>query len=120
VAHQRQPRVLSRHTAPVVDDLDPVSTRATDNQLDPARPRVDGIFEKLLDNGGRPLHDFAGGNLVNQIIREYPDEAVTLILADGALDLRFYSFRKMYVAMMRSARMRSNRVGFCRREIDFR
>ena len=35
---------------------------------------IDGLFHKLLDNGGRPLHHFARGDLIRHIRRQNMDD----------------------------------------------
>ena len=39
------------------------------------RPGVDGVLDQLLDHGGWPFNDFAGGNLIGEVGRETVDLA---------------------------------------------
>ena len=71
----RQPRILRLHPLAIV--LDPHLLLAAPFDVDgqAARARVDRVLDQLLDDGGRPLDDFAGGNLVGEIGGETMDFA---------------------------------------------
>jgi hypothetical protein len=43
--------------------------------LDPCRARVEAVLDQLLDHRGRPLDDFAGGDLADQRIRQWANGA---------------------------------------------
>ena len=49
--------------------------------------RVDGVLDQLLDDRRRPLDDFAGGNLVREIVRESGDAAHDQDCVTNATDL---------------------------------
>jgi hypothetical protein len=40
---------------------------------DPTRAGVDGVLDQFLDDGGRTLDDFAGCDLVREILRKTGD-----------------------------------------------
>ena len=70
---QREPRVLDRHAAAVVADEDPVHAPAIDLHVDARRPGVERVFDQLLDDRGRPLHDLARGDPVDDLLGEAVD-----------------------------------------------
>ena len=73
MAFDCQPRVFRLHPFPVV--LDPHLFLATkfDPNGDPAGAGVNGVLDEFLDDGGRPLDDFASGNLVGELWRQADD-----------------------------------------------
>src|SRR4029078_1011151 len=67
VALDGQPRVLGVHAFAVVFDADQPLAAAVDGDRDPRGPGVQRVLAQLLDDGGRALDDFAGGDLVREI-----------------------------------------------------
>ena len=59
-----QTRILRIHPLAIVIDPDQLLATQFDDDRQPPRTRVDGVLDQLLDDGGRPLDDFAGGNLI--------------------------------------------------------
>ena len=56
-------RVLGRHPLAVVFDPHETLPAQLDVDLNAPRAGVDRVFEELLDDRGRPLDHFAGGDL---------------------------------------------------------
>ena len=57
-----------RHTFPVVDDLHTSFSTSHNEYLDVCSVGIDGILNHLLNDRRRPLHHFAGGDLVGHRI----------------------------------------------------
>ncbi len=55
-----------RNAAAVVAHPDALPAAILDIDLDAARTGIDAVLQQLLDDGGRPLDDLAGGDLVDQ------------------------------------------------------
>ncbi len=66
---QRQLRFAD--TAAVVADLQQLGAAARELHADVMRAGVEAVFEQFLQGGGGPLDDFAGGDLVDQKIRQH-------------------------------------------------
>ena len=62
-----QPRILRLHPLAIVVDANQLLAAELDGDGDAPRAGVDGVLDQLLDDGGRPLDDFAGGDLVGEI-----------------------------------------------------
>ena len=73
MALQGELRILAIHPQTVVAHADQRLAAVLD--LDPygVRSGIEGILDELLDDGGRTLDDFAGGNLIGDIPREQLD-----------------------------------------------
>jgi hypothetical protein len=56
------------HTEPVIADEDQAFAAITQVNLDRPRLGIKGIFDQFLDRRSRAFNDFAGGNLVDQMI----------------------------------------------------
>ena len=67
------PGILRGHAAAVIRDPDAGGAPILDGNGDVSGPGVKGVFHQLLDDGGRPLHHFAGGNHIRHMGREYID-----------------------------------------------
>ena len=67
VTLERQPRILRAHPFAIVFDAHEPLAAQLDVDLDAARARVDGVFDELFDDRGRPLDDLAGGDLVREV-----------------------------------------------------
>ena len=64
VALERQPRIVRAHPLAVVFDAHQALAAHFDVDLNAPRAGVDGVFDELFDDRGRPLDDFAGGDLI--------------------------------------------------------
>ena len=62
VAQERGPGVLGAHAAAVVRDPQVGHTAVLDLYSDLGSSGVHGVFQQLLDHGGRTLHHLAGGD----------------------------------------------------------
>jgi hypothetical protein len=54
------------NTAAVIHDLDEVASTSGDFDVDTLAAGIDGVLQQLLDDAGRPLDDFSGGNLIDE------------------------------------------------------
>ncbi len=59
-------QILRRHAAAIVDDADQPPSARFDGNIDAGRARVEGVFDELLDGGGRPLDDFARRDAIDK------------------------------------------------------
>ena len=75
MAQDRETCVLFRHTLAVVRHAQEARAARQDFDFDLRGAGVDGIFDELLDDGGRALDDFAGSNLVDRAVVEHMDTA---------------------------------------------
>ena len=66
----RERQVLGRHADPVVADLDAVDAAAGQRDADAAGPGIDRILDQFLDRGGRTLDHLAGGDPVDDPLRQ--------------------------------------------------
>ena len=64
VAFEGEAGICFGHAAAVVNDLDEAAACFFDDELDVIGAGIYGIFQEFFDDGGGPLDDFAGGNLV--------------------------------------------------------
>ena len=65
---EREYGIVAHHPAAIVDDADQLTTATFDFKTYACGARVERIFKKLFDDGRRPLHHFAGGDLVGDLI----------------------------------------------------
>ena len=56
--------VFQAHSETVINDTDFSSPAVAKVDLNPPRSGIQGILDKLLDNGGGALDDLAGRNLI--------------------------------------------------------
>ena len=56
---------LGRDAAAIVADANQIGPALPQGYVDPRAPRIDAVFQQLLDDAGRPLNDFARGNLID-------------------------------------------------------
>src|SRR5258705_12617069 len=66
----RQSRILRRHPLAIVFDMNQLLAAELHGDRDAMRAGVNRILDQLFDDGGGPLDDLAGGNLVRGIGRE--------------------------------------------------
>ena len=70
VAFQRKQRVVAAHAGAVVGHADEAAAAGPDFHGDFPGLGVEGVFDEFLDDAGRPLHHFAGGDLVGDLLGE--------------------------------------------------
>ena len=73
---ERQERILPAHPATVIGHADLGLPPVAEGDVDPARPRVEGVLHQLLHHGGGPLHDLTGRDLVRNVIGKNLDPRV--------------------------------------------
>jgi hypothetical protein len=80
VALEGERGVLASYAAAVVAHRDEPRAAPLDAHVDAPRPGVEGVFEKLLDDRGRPLHDLARGNLPHESLGKFLDARQRLLV----------------------------------------
>ena len=75
VALEGQHRVVAQHAAAVVDDADQAAPAGFDFDAQIGSAGVERIFEQFLDHRRRPLHHFAGRDLVGDLVGKNADAA---------------------------------------------
>ena len=73
VAVQTHQQVLADHAAAVVGDADAALAALFDRHRHRAGTRVQRVLDQLLHHRGRPLDDFAGRDLVRDVVRQDAD-----------------------------------------------
>src|SRR5262249_13279864 len=73
VAGEGQGQVLGGNAATVVHHLDQIGASPGHLDVDAGAARVEGVLQQLLDDAGRPLHDLARGDLVDEVRRQLAD-----------------------------------------------
>ena len=73
VALERQRQLLRRHADAVVADADQRASAVAQVDGDGGGAGVERVLDQLLDGGGRTLDDLAGGDLVDQMVRQPAD-----------------------------------------------
>src|SRR5208282_6563025 len=68
VALESEHGIIAHHATPVVGNLDQFFSTSFYVDLDARRTRVQRVLEQLLHHRGGPLHDFAGGDLVGNVL----------------------------------------------------
>ena len=69
----RERQLLALDAAAVVGDTDAADAAAGEIDVDLGRAGIERVLEQLLQCRGGPLDDLAGGDLVDQVIRERAD-----------------------------------------------
>ena len=67
---ERERELVACDPDAVVHDADQPRAAALDLDADRARTRVERVLDELLDDGGRPLDDLAGGDLIDELGRK--------------------------------------------------
>jgi hypothetical protein len=75
VALERQQGVVAVHSLAVVGDADQLSPAALNLHANARRSGVESVLKQLLDHGRGPIHHFAGGDLVGNLIGKDADLA---------------------------------------------
>ena len=59
----------------IVDHGDASHPARFEAHFDRLRTGIDGVFQQLLDDRGRPVHHLAGSDLVGNLVGKYADAA---------------------------------------------
>src|SRR5207253_1875888 len=73
VAGERERQIVGQDAAAVVDDANQLGAALLDVDVDARAAGVDAVFQQFLDDAGRPLDDFAGGDLGDHGVRQLLD-----------------------------------------------
>ena len=73
MAFETEQGIVLAHADAVVSHADEAASAGLDLDRDPARLRVQGVFDQFLDHAGGPLDHFAGSDLVGDLFGEEPD-----------------------------------------------
>ena len=73
MALEAEPRIVRIHPDAVVFDANQLLAAVLGGDGDARGLRIDGVFDQLLDDRGRPFDHFAGGDLVGEILRQPAD-----------------------------------------------
>ena len=74
-------QIVGMDAQAVVPHTDPLHARVLDVDPNGRSPGVEAVFHQLLDDGRRPLHDLAGGDLVRDELAKWPNASGQLPLA---------------------------------------
>jgi hypothetical protein len=75
VAFKGKEGVIAQHAAAIIRDANEASAGIFHVNTNLSGTRVEGILEKLFDDGGGPLHHFAGSDLIGNVVGENLDPA---------------------------------------------
>ena len=75
MALEGKQRIVARHAAAVVGDLDEAAATGFDFDADACGAGVEGVLEKFLDDRGGAIDDLAGGDLVGDLVGENANAA---------------------------------------------
>ncbi len=75
VALEGQQGVVAQHAAAIVDDADQAPAAGFDFDAEIGGAGVERVFEQFLDDRSGPLHHFAGGDLVGDLVGKNADAA---------------------------------------------
>ena len=75
MALEGQQGIVAQHAAAVVDDADQAPAAGFHFDAHVGGAGVERIFQQFLDDGGGPLHHFAGRDLVGDLVGENADAA---------------------------------------------
>jgi hypothetical protein len=73
MALDRQQQVVRRHAAAIVGDRDQRFAAVANADFDAARAGVEGVFHQFLDDRSRPFNHLAGGDPVDDGLRQSAD-----------------------------------------------
>jgi hypothetical protein len=77
-AFEAEQRIVTIHAGPVVGDPNETAAASPDFDGDFFGVGIERILDEFLDDAGRSLDHFAGGNLVGDLFGEKPDAVHTL------------------------------------------
>lgn len=83
VAAHRQRQLLGRDAAAIVADADQADAAFLQVDIDALGARVERVLDQLLHHGGGPLDHFAGGDLVDEGVRELADAHPGILAGRG-------------------------------------
>ena len=72
MARQRQRQLIGGNAATVIADAQAFDATLQQIDIDGAGTRIQTVLQQLLERGGGPFDHFAGGNLVDEKVGEYP------------------------------------------------
>ena len=75
MALEGQQRVVAVHALAVVGDADESAPACLDLDADAIGAGVQRVLQQFFDDRGRPVHHFAGGDLVGNLVGKYADAA---------------------------------------------
>jgi hypothetical protein len=84
VAFEGKESVVADHAATVVSDADKAAATGFDFDADVSSSGIEGVLQEFFDDGGGTVDDFAGGDLVGDLVGENSDAAHR-----GFKDMRF-------------------------------
>jgi len=61
---------LARNAGAVVADANQLASALLQRDLHAAGPGVETVLDQFLDHRGRPFDDLAGGDLVDEVVRQ--------------------------------------------------
>src|SRR5262245_27704595 len=70
-----KPRVLRLHSFAIILDTNQLLAAIFDRDGDAMRPSIERVLDQLLDDRCRALDDFAGGDLIREVVRKAMDFA---------------------------------------------
>ena len=73
MARQRDTEIILAHARAIVAHADKANAATLNIDLDTVCTSVETILDKLFDDRGRTLDHFAGGNLIDEFVRQNPD-----------------------------------------------
>ena len=79
MALEGQQSVVAIHAAAVVGDADQLAPAGLDLDADAVGPGVQSVLQQLFNDGGRPVHHLARGDLVGNLVGKYTDAAHTAL-----------------------------------------
>ena len=108
VSGHGQRHVVGVDAQAVVAHPNPLHTGLFDIDPDGRSPGVETVFHQLLDDGRRPLHDLAGGDLVRDELAKWPNASgqLPLALPYGTNSTWPMSMRLLDVMLLRISRSR--------------
>ena len=75
------------HAVAVVGDADELAAAGFDLDADAGGAGVERVFEQLFDDGGGAVDDFAGGDLVGDLVGQDADAAHEAIVRGGCVGI---------------------------------
>ncbi len=80
---KRKQRIVAKHTAAVIRNADQSAAAVFNFDMDARRAGVQRIFQQFFHDGSRAFDNFAGGDLICDVVREYANSAHVLLYAGG-------------------------------------
>ena len=70
---QCQQRVVPTHSKTIIRNNNRGPSAGFDGDCNPVSIGIESILNEFLDDGGRPFHDFAGGDLIGNVFWKEAD-----------------------------------------------